>query len=69
LDEDGEGGWTWNTGAQSVTVRNSSTWLARGAPPETMNLTLPPKACLKVLKSSLSRRGVAYKTKELVTES
>ena len=52
---------TWKTGAQRVTAKKSSTWLARGAPPDTINLTRPPKACLKVLKSSLSRSGADCK--------
>ena len=49
----------WKTGAHRVTDRNCSTWVARGAPPETMNRTRPPKASLNVLNRRLSRIGAA----------
>ena len=47
------------TGQQKQTFRNSSTWLARGAPPVTMNLTLPPNRALILPKTSLSKNGEA----------
>ena len=50
------------TGQQKHTFRNSSTWLARGAPPVTINLTRPPSRALILAKTSLSKNGEACST-------
>lgn len=50
---------TWKTGAPRDAAKYSSTCFARGAPPETMKRTRPPKAFLKGLNSVASRNGDA----------
>ena len=50
------------TGQQKHTFRNSSTWLARGAPPVTISLTRPPSRALILAKTSLSKNGEACST-------
>jgi len=47
------------TGAHMVTRRNSSTWGAKGAPPETTALRRPPKRAAILEKMSLSQKGAA----------
>lgn len=41
------------------TDKKSSTCLARGAPPLTINLTRPPSLCFSLENTSLSKKGAA----------
>ena len=54
--------YPWTTGQHMATLRNFSTWGARGAPPLIMILTLPPSLALTLLKMSLSMKGAAVNT-------
>jgi hypothetical protein len=42
-----------------ATFRKSSTWGARGAPPDTRSFTLPPSRCFTFLNTRRSKKGAA----------